>query len=247
MEDPYEDAVYHSDVDLLNELYSKGVRVIDPQRLASDAASSGIEVRDWLLEHFPETAERLFTRVFENAISNLNDRDIEWLKSKGYQPDQREIDSEVTESLQDDNYDQLAFMTRHGYVRGIVDLSKGDYTEAAKLGIAYVDSKYPYPRYPRTGHPVSEMPFAGNHCRIGEFYLPVIRYESLFYNVSGTGNGTCGTFYFYEPDSTSFLNLGKVLIAANKIDAMIKLDPTGGEVMQAILRLVELTLPRRRS
>jgi hypothetical protein len=66
------------------------------------------------------------------------------------------------------------------------------------------------------------------HC------LPVTRYasgmrRSLFYHEEEEEKEDvtyCGTFYYLEPDSTTFLafNPNRVLIASNKIDAMRRLD-----------------------
>lgn len=73
--------------------------------------------------------------------------------------------------------------------------------------------------YPRTGRPVAEP--VTNPCYEKGDYLPVVRYEAMYYP---TGVGYCGVFYFYEPDSTNWLGLGKVLVAANKVDAMLQLE-----------------------
>lgn len=47
---------------------------------------------------------------------------------------------------------------------------------------AYKKSTIQVPRYQRTGRPISSMTFAGNNCIISANYLPVIRYESLYFN-----------------------------------------------------------------
>jgi hypothetical protein len=95
---------------------------------------------------------------------------------------------------------------------------------ATSLTEAYRNREINIPRYPLTGRPIHDRPFVGTHCVIGSKYLPVVRYESLYYGQLGSSQGYCGTYYYYEPDSNNFLNLGKTLVAANKIDAVIKLD-----------------------
>lgn len=95
----------------------------------------------------------------------------------------------------------------------------------ADLSQAYHEKDIKVPRYPRTGRPVSEMSFAGNNCHTGNKYLPIIRYEDLWYGKNLENDQEyCGTFYYYEPDSTNFLNLGRCLITANKLDAVIQLE-----------------------
>lgn len=56
-------------------------------------------------------------------------------------------------------------------------------------------------------------------------YLPVYRIPDLYYPLN---DQYCGTFYFYEPESTEHLNLGKTFIAANKLDAYMKLKFLNG-------------------
>lgn len=94
---------------------------------------------------------------------------------------------------------------------------------AVSLTKAYREREIEVPRYPRTGRPMSEMTFAGNNCQSGTNYLPVVRYESLYYSAMQPTKEYCGTFYYYEPDSTNFLNLGNCLITGNKIGAAIEL------------------------
>lgn len=96
---------------------------------------------------------------------------------------------------------------------------------AVSLAEAYQNRHIQVPRYPRTGRPITDLPFAGNNCVAKYNYLPVVRYESLHYSQAPEpGKTYCGTFYYYEPDSTNFLNLGKCLITANKLDAVIQLE-----------------------
>ena len=96
-----------------------------------------------------------------------------------------------------------------------------------EITIGYMVRSYPIPRYQNTSRPKSEMNFAGNKCLQGQ-YLPVLRYEGLYYGGKKNEDDKddendeafCGTFYYYEPDSQVQLNLGKVLVAAGKFDAL---------------------------
>jgi hypothetical protein len=76
--------------------------------------------------------------------------------------------------------------------------------------------------YPSTGRPIVDLVSSKFRCNKDSLYLPVSRYEALYYPT--TTEPFCGTFYFYEPESTNHLNLGNVLIAANKVDAMLQLE-----------------------
>lgn len=77
--------------------------------------------------------------------------------------------------------------------------------------------------YPRTGRQKVAMPFAAdNSCKINAPYLPVWRQQGLFFKDSD--RKYCGTFYYYEPDSDYFLNLGSCLVAGSKIDAILQLE-----------------------
>lgn len=98
----------------------------------------------------------------------------------------------------------------------------GDYEEEDDPLIrAYHNPSINVDRYPRTGRPITSMKFAGNNCRTGTDYLPVIRYEGHTYKTEDPK--FVGTFYFYEPDSPYFLDLGNCLIAGSKLDAIYQL------------------------
>lgn len=56
------------------------------------------------------------------------------------------------------------------------------------------------------------------HCSSPNFWLPISRYPGLY--VTNTNNKYCGTFYFYEPDSSSYLDLGTACIFASKSHAV---------------------------
>lgn len=60
------------------------------------------------------------------------------------------------------------------------------------------------------------------------FYLPVTRYESLYYSTQDETQKTdsrryCGKFFFFEPESPYFLRLDKCVFFATKIEAFLKL------------------------
>jgi hypothetical protein len=89
---------------------------------------------------------------------------------------------------------------------------------------AYLNPLLDYPRYPLTQRPVTALSFAGNVCRHGN-YLPVSRYK-IYYSVQKTEQNFCGTFYFFEPNSSAMLNLGRTLVVATKHDALLQLAPS---------------------
>jgi hypothetical protein len=77
--------------------------------------------------------------------------------------------------------------------------------------------------YPRTGRKkVSMMVHQNGGCKVDQPYLPVWREEGKYFQNSD--RKYCGTFYYYEPDSPYFLNLGQSLIAGSKIDAILQLE-----------------------
>lgn len=71
---------------------------------------------------------------------------------------------------------------------------------------------------------ISKLPSSNKPCKEGK-YLPVSRYEDLYHGKSEIKQEFCGTFYFFEPESEMLLNMGKTLIAGNKVDALLKLQP----------------------
>lgn len=66
----------------------------------------------------------------------------------------------------------------------------------------------------------------------------------MYYSRTASAVPVCGTFYFYEPESTNLLSLGRYLVAANKIHAYLLLkrlrDPD--ELIQSILSSYPLKL-----
>lgn len=87
------------------------------------------------------------------------------------------------------------------------------------------------PQFSRSLRPVTNMYTltSGRNCAAGKLYLPVVRYGGLYYFSETSARDYTGTFYFYEPDSCSFLDLGNVLIAGSKYDAFKKLWKQGGD------------------
>ena len=125
------------------------------------------------------------------------------------------------------NLQELKFLTDLGLITGYID-KNGNLTPEIQATKAYFDNSLVHPRYKRTNRPVISLSQNSNKPGKG-YYLPVVRYKSLHYKETGqskdTGqNKATGTFYFYEPDSSYFLNLGKVLITATKISATLILE-----------------------
>jgi hypothetical protein len=60
------------------------------------------------------------------------------------------------------------------------------------------------------------------------FYLPVVRYTSLYYSTKESENKTtqpfCGKFFYYEPTSPHCLYLGKCSFFATKVQAYMELE-----------------------
>jgi hypothetical protein len=85
---------------------------------------------------------------------------------------------------------------------------------------AYADLEIEVDRFEPSNRPIIEMNTTS--VRSGD-YLPVVRYENLYYEKSENQTYE-GKFYYYEPDTAYHLHLGNYLIAANKYDAMRKLE-----------------------
>lgn len=77
------------------------------------------------------------------------------------------------------------------------------------------------PRYPETARPENPMSFAkGDQHTPQGFYLPVVRYEGLYF---GPAKGFCGKFFFYEPNSRIYLYLGNTRMYGTKVQAFVNL------------------------
>ena len=74
-----------------------------------------------------------------------------------------------------------------------------------------------WPKYPLTNRPITRMlNRVQKHELSNCSYLPVVRYDKLYY----TSGSYLGKFYFYDPESTVLINLGKTRVFASKIDAV---------------------------
>ncbi len=80
-------------------------------------------------------------------------------------------------------------------------------------------------RYPLTKRVASGMSFASNPNRPppSGYYLPVLRYEKLYYRDNPDNKDYCGKFFFYEPHSHLYLHLGKLRVYATKVQAYVTL------------------------
>jgi len=102
-------------------------------------------------------------------------------------------------------------------------------TQIKAVGEAYQKRETKYPRLPQTGRP--ELPIAVKEflCKQGVkdpscckevLALPVLRYPRLYYEGRKTDVPYCGKFYFFDPHSDVYLDLGKVGIFASKLHAL---------------------------
>lgn len=142
-----------------------------------------------------------------------------------------------------DNFDEFLSLSRHcSYTRPLRSWNDCKYVarhlkylEDPPLEAYFSSEKYQGKRFPQTQRPYNEMltSYLGNYCESG-FYLPVVRYQTptglgIYYNdTTQPGRAYCGRFFFYEPDSCTYLHLGRYLVTANKIDAFLTLWDGGG-------------------
>lgn len=197
-----------------------------------------IEYLDWFDQNYPQYRERFYEELWHEAVSLRNKEVIAWLQVRKYDP--MNLETTVQEALGNVDLRTLKFLSETDYIKDIFN-SKGELTEKAKLRIAYLNPRFDHPRYSQTKRPVTRMAFAENHCQSGALYLPVVRYEELYFGISTSKSQICGTFYFYEPDSENFLNLGRCLVAANKVDALTKLNGSPDETAFIELLSYKLT------
>jgi len=98
---------------------------------------------------------------------------------------------------------------------------------------AYADREYNYPRFIETGRPKSYMiqmckqivpSLSDETCLLlkNNLFLPVLRYQNIFHKEK-TVKTFCGTFYYFEPESSVMLNLGRCAMFGSKIHAYIVL------------------------
>ena len=90
------------------------------------------------------------------------------------------------------------------------------------LNLAYRDRSIIVERYKYSQRPIIKDMECGP-ITTGK-YLPVVRYESLYYSKQVTDKPYLGKFYYYEPESSFGLNLGNYLLAANKYQAIRYLE-----------------------
>ncbi len=67
-----------------------------------------------------------------------------------------------------------------------------------------------WPRYSASKRPKSVLRFVGpkeTGIASGNLYLPIVRYQSLYYSAEQTATKYCGKFYYYEPQSEVLLHL----------------------------------------
>lgn len=113
-------------------------------------------------------------------------------------------------------------------------------------------SKVPWLRYPLTNRAASLMPSMCSRrlktdCK-GAVLFPVVRYRKLYYNKQELKGDSpfCGTFYFYDPESSIVLNLGRCLVSASKPHAMWMLlneayDKTGSKWRTDVVPVLNAT------
>lgn len=94
----------------------------------------------------------------------------------------------------------------------------------------YQDHSISTDRYPQTKRMANPMLFAASEATLSSrsrpsgFYLPVVRYDALYYTRDATSQNFCGKFFFYEPDSHLFLYLGNTRFYATKVQAFVHLQ-----------------------
>jgi len=79
---------------------------------------------------------------------------------------------------------------------------------------AYKNPLYPSKRYWHTDRPIVDKTwYKGKNPSTSSLYIPVARYPGLYFSSS---TEYCGIFYYYEPESDLFLDLGDTGIWATK-------------------------------
>ena len=252
----YTRAVQTGDINKIKELIDSGYLIeinphntFDENLLASLKSSDNLTILK-LLYPFVEEKERFLISVFYNSFNSFRRTYIgnNYASNIRYIPDRiKDLDvakwaieeykkltgkelvtnngKYVTEAIEVYDEKKLKFLTDLGIISGYID-KNGKLLEDYRATLAYFNINIPYPRYKETNRPITKMSYTSNNCSEKGLYLPVVRYRSLYWRMEE--QKACGTFYFYEPDSSSFLNLGNVLISANKIDAALQLETERG-------------------
>ena len=104
---------------------------------------------------------------------------------------------------------------------------------------AYEDPNVKAYRYPATGRPVGPRSILSKRetnvspcC-----YLPIVRYPGLYYSATTGEKKYCGRFYYYEPDSTYFINLGSNWhIYGTKYHALKSISPKLAKYYEPLIR-----------
>lgn len=83
----------------------------------------------------------------------------------------------------------------------------------------YFQHGHKWPLYQSTRRPVTHMlDFSSEGDLLpGHLYLPVVRYPGLYY--SKEKGEYCGKFFYFEPESSVLLDLGRTAIFASKLQA----------------------------
>jgi hypothetical protein len=105
--------------------------------------------------------------------------------------------------------------------RALVELDADQYSN-----IGYRNSHRTNMLYPRTKRVATSMrSLMDQHTILDGYYLPVVRYENLYFNhADPESKNFCGKYFFYEPDSDKFLRLGKCAFFATKVHAWLYLS-----------------------
>lgn len=83
----------------------------------------------------------------------------------------------------------------------------------------YHTKHHDWPIYSGTSRPVSRMLGISQEGGLisDRLYLPVVRYPGLYH--SSNNEKYCGKFYYFEPESSVLLDLGRTMVFASKVHA----------------------------
>ncbi len=108
-------------------------------------------------------------------------------------------------------------------LRQLPRLKRAQPTEIAKTKYKKAHLKtdlVKYPKYPGSQRLVARMDFAEGKNPPDGFYLPVLRYEGLYF---APDPYYCGKFFFYQPGSHIYIHLGNARFFASKVQAYFTL------------------------
>lgn len=148
------------------------------------------------------------------AIKNRNLAEIQYLVENG--ADVQANNNEAMQTAINAHFPEIVqYLLDHGAQYPInYDLNKA-YFSGYAMNI---------PRYKLTRRPYSRMTNMVNNKipnRISNLYLPVVRYEGLYRK--SRNQDCCGRFYYFEPDSSVLLDLGRVAAFPSKVAAYTEL------------------------